>query len=198
MSVHGCGRGCGRQIYVSMVPGGGAPVSLPNASKYTPAALYCQSCREYICVSCASRPPGLSPMHDCASCGTQLSYPGVHGVASSGGSSTASGEPIARSAAAASSRAAMQQTSGPSNGPAMASLFLAGIGSMCCLLSAVTPSGCFGFFINLAAIVSGATGLLKARATGVGMIPALIGLALGLFNLLISMLLSLVYVLASM
>lgn len=198
MSVHGCGRGCGRQIYVSMVPGGGAPVSLPNASKYTPAALYCQSCREYICVSCASRPPGLSPMHDCPSCGTQLSYPGVHGVETPGRASTASGEPIARSAAAASSRAAMQQTAGPSNGAAMASLFLAGVGSMCCLLSAVTPSGCFGFFINPAAIALGATGLLKARATGVGMVPAVIGVALGVLNFLMSMLLTLMYALASM
>ncbi len=179
MSVHNCGRGCDRQIFVSSI--GGAPVGMPGGSQYTTASLQCHGCGKYICSRCVGRPPALSPMSSCPSCGGQLSWPGVEppgGFLSRGGGAgvaTAGGMNVARSMA------------GPSqtNGAATFSFLLAIMGVFCCAVSYMaTPLGCMGMMVNLFAICLGAIGLLKWRSNGVGMFMSVAGIVIGLVNLL--------------
>ncbi len=181
MSVTRCVCGCNRRIYVSSVPGGGAPVSMPNAAAYAAAALQCHGCGEYICKPCSVSRPGLNPMGSCPSCGGNLAFPGVEPPA---------GFPLAAPTLDAAGRPVPRK--GPTGPPTYTntvgtiSMALGFLGVLCCVGSLSPVSGCMGLLVDFAAILTGSLGLLKARNTGVGMIPSGIGFALGVINLLVT------------
>jgi hypothetical protein len=181
MSVSRCVCGCNRQIYVSSIPGGGAPVSMPNAAAYATAALQCHGCGRYICKPCSESRRGLSPMGSCPSCGGNLAFPGVE---------PPGGFPLAPVALDAAGRpVAARRPAGPptySNTIGTISLVLGVLGMLCCVGSLNPIAGCMGLLVDFAAILTGSLGVLKARNTGVGMIPSGIGLALGVINLLVT------------
>ena len=188
MPVSRCVCGCNRPIYVSGIPGGGAPVGTPNASSYAAAALQCHGCGEYVCKPCAAKAPGLSPMGStCPSCGGKLAFPGVEpaggfplaGLAAAGVPGRPGARPAARRAPAGPPRI--------TNPAATLSLVLGVVGVACCLGSLSPVGGCIGMLVDCATIGVGAFALLKARNTGVGMTTSIIGLALGVINLIVTL-----------
>ena len=190
MSVYKCGRGCSRQIFESSITGGGAPVAMANANAYASAALQCHGCGQYFCEACSKRDPSLSPMSSCPTCGGDLAFPGVAPPAGFPLAGVALG--LATPAASAVQRSRRPSPSRPSNKAATFSFMLGCLGALCCFGTfmpsevGIAFAGCAAFLVDVSAILTGAIGVLKARATGVGMGLSITGIALGLINLLVT------------
>ena len=180
MSVHDCGRGCGRQIFASSIPGGGAPVGMPGASRYTAAALECRNCRTQYCTRCVGRAPMLSPMSDCPSCGGDLAWPGV------GGASPARVVGAMGGAAVGGVSMAVSKAPRAKNGAATFSFVISMLGFICCIFSMAPFATCVSVMINSVALLAGVFGILKSRNGGVGLGLSIAGIAFALFNLAMS------------
>jgi hypothetical protein len=60
------------------------------------------------------------------------------------------------------------------------------LGVLFCIGSFVPCAGCLGFFVDFGAIGAGALGVMKARNTGTGMGLSIAGIALGVVNLVMT------------